>query len=62
MAHYKNPEDMLRQRAENNKKQGDYHYAQSKEAEARGDKEAAQKPQADAQYQYKSQRQNEAKA
>ncbi|CCB79233.1 hypothetical protein HBZC1_02470 [Helicobacter bizzozeronii CIII-1] len=28
---------------------------------ARGDKEAAQKPQVDAQYQYKSQKQNEAK-
>ncbi|CRF48408.1 hypothetical protein HHE02_17330 [Helicobacter heilmannii] len=38
MAHYKNQEDMFKQRAENNKKQGDYHYAQSKEAEARGDK------------------------
>ncbi|BCD46187.1 hypothetical protein [Helicobacter suis] len=62
MAYYKNQEDMFRQRAENNKKQGDYHYAQSKEVEARGDKEAAQSHMAQAQYQYKSQKQNEAKA
>ncbi|TSA79663.1 hypothetical protein FNE76_03860 [Helicobacter mehlei] len=53
---------MFRQRAENNKKQGDRYYAQSKEAEVRGDKEAAKNYMAQAQYQYKSQKQNEAKA
>lgn len=62
MAHYKDQSDMFKQRAEKNKRDGDRYYAQSKAAKEKGDDQAAQKYIAQAQHQYKSQKDNEAKA
>ena len=62
MAHYEDQSDMFKQRAKKNKRDGDRYYAQSKEAKERGDDAAAKKYMAQAQHQYKSQKENEAKA
>ncbi len=62
MAHYENQSDMFKQRAEKNKRDGDRYYAQSKQAKESGDDANAQKYMAQAQHQYKSQKENESKA
>jgi hypothetical protein len=62
VAHYENQSDMFRQRAENCKQSGDRFYAQAMEAKERGDKEKHNEFMAQAQTQYKMQRENEAKA
>jgi hypothetical protein len=62
MAHYENQSDMFKQRAEKNKRDGDRYYAQSKDANGRGDSEAADQYMAQAQHQYKSQKENEVRA
>jgi len=59
MSHYKNQSDMFKKRAEKNKKDGDIYYAKAKNAKT---KEEHDKYMAQAQYQYKSQKENELKA
>ncbi|QYK00354.1 hypothetical protein [Shewanella psychrotolerans] len=62
MGHYDNQSDMFKQRAEKNKRDGDRYYALSKSAKESGDDKAAEKYMAQAQHQYKSQKENESKA
>jgi len=62
MAYYENQSDMFKKRAENCKKNGDRLYAKAMEAKERGDKEKYREYMAQAQTQYKMQKENEAKA
>lgn len=62
MAFYENQSDMFTKRAENCKKSGDMYYAKAMAAKSRGDSENYKIYMSQAQHQYKSQKENEAKA
>lgn len=62
MAYYENQSAMFKQRAETCKKKGDRLYAQAMAAKESGDKDTYNKSMAQAQTQYKMQKENEAKA
>lgn len=62
MANYENQADMFRQRAEKCKQSGDQYYAQAMKCKASDDGDNYKKYMAQAQNQYKLQKENEAKA
>lgn len=62
MGYYKNPSDMFGQRSEKAKKTADAEYAQYKQAEKDGDKEASQKHYLKSQKYYESYKDGEEKA
>lgn len=62
MALYENQSDMFTKRAETCKRSGDAYFAKAMAAKSSGDSESYKIYMAQAQYQYKSQKDNEAKA